>query len=126
MEISPRALETGSTMNIGSDGHGHPGFQAVHTRRHLLDDTRHFMTQNAICSVGNQVMPVLNNSQIRTANCRRFHPQQRFAGSDFRVRDGLGTNILNIFVNDCLNIKPPTIRDVSNGHIICDAAVFSR
>lgn len=84
------------------------------------------MTENTICSAGNQLMPVLNNPQIRTANRRRFHPQQRFAGSDFRVRDGLGINISNIFVNNCLNIKPSIIRDVSNDHIICDAAVLSR
>jgi hypothetical protein len=113
-------------MNIGSDGHGHPGFQAVHTRRDLLDDTRHFMTQNAICSAWNQVMPVFNNSQIRAANCRRFHPQQRFAGFDFRILDDLNTNILNIFVNDCLNIKSSMIGDVSNDHTIFDPAVFSR
>lgn len=82
------------------------------------------MTENAICSAGNQVMPVLNNPQIRTANRRRFHPQQRFAGSDFRIPDGLGINISNIFVNNCPDIKPSIRRDVSNDHIICGAAVL--
>ncbi len=118
MEISPRALETGSTVNIGCNSHRHPGFQAARTRRYILDDTRHFMTQNAICSAGNQVMPVLNNSQIRTANRCRFYPQQRFTGSNFRIPDGLDINILNIFVNKRLNIKPSISRDVSNDHIM--------
>lgn len=84
------------------------------------------MTENAICTTWNQMMPVLNNPQIRTANRCRFNPKQRFAGSDFRIPDGLGINILNIFVNNCLNIKPSRDGDVSNGHIICDVAALSR
>ena len=69
------------------------------------------MAQDPVRPFGNVMMAVLNDSQIRAANRRGFHPQQRLTAFNFGILDNPGSNMLTALVNDGFNSKLPPFPD---------------